>query len=46
LSIAKTLNPSLAKSRASVPATSVFPTPPFPDIAIFIFFPLPLIVSL
>lgn len=35
LSIAKTLNPSFANNLASVPAINVFPTPPFPDIAIF-----------
>ncbi|HUW91107.1 MAG TPA: hypothetical protein VMV43_11400 [Candidatus Nanopelagicaceae bacterium] len=46
MSIAKTLNPSLAKSRAIVPAINVLPTPPFPDTAIFIIFPLLLIVNL
>jgi hypothetical protein len=31
--------PRLASTRAITPASVVFPTPPLPDIAIFIFFP-------
>ena len=34
-SIAITLKPFLAKYPARVPETSVFPTPPFPETAIF-----------
>ncbi|MGB9928662.1 MAG: hypothetical protein ACPK85_09695 [Methanosarcina sp.] len=38
-SIARTSYPSLASNRARVPERVVFPTPPFPVIAIFIKFP-------
>jgi len=34
--MAKTLNPSIAKSRAKVPAIKVLPTPPLPATAILI----------
>jgi hypothetical protein len=36
-SIARTFRPRLAKILAMTPASVVFPTPPLPEIAIFIF---------
>jgi hypothetical protein len=38
-SIARTFLPRSAKSRAITPASVVFPTPPFPEMAIFIISP-------
>jgi hypothetical protein len=36
-SMARTLRPRFAKTLAMTPARVVFPTPPFPEMAIFIF---------
>ena len=38
-SMAKTLKPLWERTRARVPAMVVFPTPPFPETAIFNFLP-------